>query len=225
MTTRQALWVQRTATLAGIVLMLWAVATDHDSFRALSALPAAAFFSMVGAGLGFWFGAPVIYRQPEEQHAFWSRFAVVMGSATGVLLAAVPYLLAASLARPSSTDQPDIRVVAEKPAPDGRHVALFSITSGGGAAGYVIMNVSVRDRSQPFRAGQNHVFDMRHAYEVDLTWRDNTHLVVEYPDVAMVLQADTHIGPITVSYVPRPTVDEYYLHPHPSDRSGAFPGF
>src|SRR5262249_49859999 len=40
--------------------------------------------SLLGAGLGFWIGAPFIWRHPEREYGFWSFFCLMMGGLSGM---------------------------------------------------------------------------------------------------------------------------------------------
>lgn len=106
---------------------------------------------------------------------------------------------------------PNVRVNKEATSPDGRYTATFYTVSGGGAAGYVVEYVSLRERGKAFRAHEGKVFEMGHAYEIDLSWKESRHLVVEYPDRADVHRAADNLGSVLITYVSKPTVDNYFL--------------
>jgi hypothetical protein len=55
---------------------------DDACFMALAGL----VFSLFGGGVGFWIGAPFIWRQPEREYRFWSMFCVMMGGLGGMSL-------------------------------------------------------------------------------------------------------------------------------------------
>lgn len=95
---------------------------------------------------------------------------------------------------------PDIDINQEIESPDGRYVATFYTISGGGAAGYVVERLKIMPRSQVFKADEDYVFEMRHAYKLDLEWRDDDFLIVTYPTDADVHRKLTSKGNIKISY-------------------------
>ena len=105
----------------------------------------------------------------------------------------------------------EITVERQVPSPSGSYIASFYVIAGGGAAGYVLLRVNVRKGTEPFKPYKGDIFEMRHAYEAGLTWPDDQHLVIVYPNVADIYKKEPKAGDISISYTPKPTVDQYYL--------------
>ena len=98
-------------------------------------------------------------------------------------------------------------------SPSGKYIARFYRVYGGGAAGYQFLRIDVRSRDEVFRYDDSHVFHMRHGYEVELKWTDDTHLVVGYPAKADVDKQETMKGDVSIEYRPRSDLSGVLLAP------------
>lgn len=78
-----------------------------------------------------------------------------------------------------------VEVLLDCPSPDGTANATFYRVHGGGAAGWAFFRVSVRGSAEALRP-DTYQFAMRHGYDVRLTWRSPSALLIEYPDQAAV---------------------------------------
>lgn len=67
------------------------------------------------------------------------------------------------------------------PSPDGVLTAIFYSRSGGGAAGWVSLYVSLRQEGVEEEVV---LFEMGHGYDVVLTWLSASRLRIEYPSDA-----------------------------------------
>jgi len=123
--------------------------------------------------------------------------------------------LLTSLLMTISCSSDEITIEKESTSAAGSYTATFYVISGGGAAGWVVMRVNLRSKGETFRPNKGDIFEMRHAYELDLKWQDDRHLTVEYPNVAQIYRQNHEVGPISISYIARPTVDHYYLRKQP----------
>lgn len=78
--------------------------------------------------------------------------------------------------------QSQVEIVRTAMSPDSALVARAYVISGGGAAGWVYLQLDLRPRTKPFRADRSYVFSMKaHPYDVLLSWRGPRELLVEYP--------------------------------------------
>ena len=101
-----------------------------------------------------------------------------------------------------------VKVSQEVPSPSGRQVARFYGIASGGAAGSLVLRVDVRDRDQRFRADDEYVFEMRHEYEVRLTWTDDHHLIVDYPSDAVVYRTTAKKDLVSITYRPQSALNQ-----------------
>ncbi len=86
---------------------------------------------------------------------------------------------------------------------------LYNYAKGGGSGflgGTVSrpLYVNVRRRDQPFDPEKGQVFEMRHGYRVRFVWRDENHLLIEYPNDADVERNAPRIGDVYITYQPAP---------------------
>jgi hypothetical protein len=88
---------------------------------------------------------------------------------------------------------PDREVVVERASPSGAHVATLIQVSGGGAAGYVYLELLLGSRCTPDRRIAERL------YGAQLTWLDDHHLRVEFA-FATYPQSDARVEGVTVSY-------------------------
>lgn len=88
---------------------------------------------------------------------------------------------------------PDRTVVDEQPSPSGAHIATLIQVSGGGAAGFVYLELLLGSRCTPARRIAERL------YGAQLTWLDDHHLRVEF-SFATYPQSDARVDGITVSY-------------------------
>ena len=95
-----------------------------------------------------------------------------------------------------------------KASPKQTYIATFYNYSKGVGSGFLgatvtcPLYVNVRRRDTPFDPEQGQVFAMRHGYRVRFTWRDETHLLIEYPNDADVGQKAPRIGDVVLMYQP-----------------------
>ncbi|MGH7259119.1 MAG: hypothetical protein ACREI9_00370 [Nitrospiraceae bacterium] len=83
---------------------------------------------------------------------------------------------------------PDTKITLECTSPDGQILASFYIYSGGGAAGYQLERVNIRESGNPFEP-QSYVLELKDGYDIHLFWQAPLRLLVEYPSDARLDQA------------------------------------
>lgn len=101
------------------------------------------------------------------------------------------------------TGKYDVEIDKEVRSPDGKTIATFYIISGGGAAGYVIIRLKIRPRSQTFKEDDNYVFEMRHGDDLGLKWQGNNHLIVTFEAGADVYRKLSSKDNIQITYIPQ----------------------
>lgn len=110
-------------------------------------------------------------------------------------------LLTGTLVASCGESPHDVSVKKEVVSPDGKKVASFYIVSGGGAAGFVWATVKLRLKQEPLKDDDDYIFDMAHAYDIDLKWKSNQQLVVTYPGEAEVYRKKPRDKGVTIAYV------------------------
>ena len=112
----------------------------------------------------------------------WRRLFALAGT---ILL----FLAAAFLWAPCSKDEPDdldrdtcsaevdIKMIDEAPAPSGPYIARRYWVSGGGAAGFLHVNVNVQKDKEPFAWCKGIIANTKRCIEGQLSWTVNKLVV------------------------------------------------
>ena len=86
----------------------------------------------------------------------------------------------------SDNTQFKLKILQSCSSPDKKMVATFYELSGGGAAGWVLLRVNLRAAETPFSEDENIVFEIRHGYQVNLSWKNDKYLKIEYPETGEI---------------------------------------
>jgi hypothetical protein len=115
-----------------------------------------------------------------------------------------------------------VETILRCPSPDSSVDAVFYWVHGGGAAGWAYFRVGL-NRSQQQVDPDKYFFEMRHGYDVRMSWNSQTELEIEYPDKAVVQvkrdKADSPINgsrdvkgaTVRIAYRPVATVSDYSI--------------
>jgi hypothetical protein len=94
------------------------------------------------------------------------------------------------------------------PSPDGRLVARYYVSMGGGAAGWVYEIVDIGAPADSMLVNDDDaVFVMAHGGDLTMAWWDPRHLVLTYPAWADVTRGCRTARGVSITYVARPTPD------------------
>lgn len=95
----------------------------------------------------------------------------------------------------------------ECPSPEGRWIAAYYASSGGGAAGWAFQYANVRRTGESFRE-EPWLAQLRASRDARLVWQDANHLRIDYPDSAQLDEKHDRVSEdvsIRVSYRAQPS--------------------
>jgi hypothetical protein len=93
-------------------------------------------------------------------------------------------------------------------SPDGRLVARYYVSMGGGAAGWVNEIVDIgAPADSTLMKDDDAVFVMAHGGDLTMRWTDPRHLVLTYPGWADVTRGCRMARGVSITYVARPAPD------------------
>jgi hypothetical protein len=196
MKNQTAVLLLRVALAIWLGLELFVTVTVDPSFGSF----AAPLISVVAGCFAFWFAAPKIYRQPEEEHGFWSRLSIISAAAAAVALCSVPVIVHHVRASPAQLELEQTgcgnQLLQAIPSTNSRRSALVFERDCGATAGFSTQ-ISIVPAGEPLPAGAGNAFtaDTDHSAapsgpgggpDLEVTWQSSTCLLIRYHPKARV---------------------------------------